>query len=305
MGKIAFVFSGQGAQYPGMGRDIYENLPQARAVFDRFEVLRPGTLDQCFRGDADTLKITSNTQPCMFAMETAVAAALVSGGLRPDAVAGFSLGELSALSCAGALTVEDGFKLVCRRGEIMQAACDGVESGMVAVLRLDAATVEDICKGFSNVWPVNYNCPGQISVAALKNELPAFCAAVKEKGGRAMPLKVAGAFHSPLMKDAARAFAETLKNVTFHAPDITVYSDRTGKPYSGDMADLLAGQICAPVRWQQLIEDMADQGVDRFIEIGPGKTLCGMISRTVKDANVTHCEDMASYNRVLAEVSAC
>ncbi len=305
MGRIAFVFSGQGAQYPGMGREIYETLPTARAMFDRFEVLRPGTLEQCFHGDSDSLKITANTQPCMFAMEVATAAALMADGIRPHAVAGFSLGELSALTCANVLEADDGFGLVCRRGEIMQKACDGAESGMVAVLRLDAETVEDICDSFNSVWPVNYNCPGQISVAALKDELPAFCAAVKEKGGRAMPLKVAGAFHSPLMGNAAREFACELQNVRFHAGDVCVYSDRTGLPYSGDTAELLAMQICSPVRWQQIIEDMAARGADTFIEIGPGKTLCGMISRTLKSARVLHCEDMASYKQVLAEVKSC
>ena len=190
MDRIAFLFSGQGDQYPGMGKDLYESYPEAKEIFDLCDTVRPGTAKQCFSGTEEQLKETRHTQPCLFAMELAAANVLSAHGIHPQAVAGFSLGELAALTFAGIVDVETGFRLVCRRAELMQAAAEKVETSMAAVVKLDNATVERLCARYSAVYPVNYNCPGQISVAGLSSEMADFAVDVKNAGGRAIPLKV-------------------------------------------------------------------------------------------------------------------
>ena len=306
MGRIAFVFSGQGAQYPGMGRELYETVPESAEVFRRLDELRPGTRGQCFDGTVQELAQTVNTQPCMFAVELAAAAALTARGLRCDMAAGFSLGEIAALTFTGAASLEEGFKLVCRRGELMHADAQKYESGMAAVLKLSAEETERLCAKYEHVWPVNYNCPGQISVAGLKDELPALYADIKAAGGRALPLKVAGAFHSPLMSGAAEAFGGVVRAANLKAPEITLYSDCTAEPYSGAFDELLSKQICSPVRWETIVRRMSAAGADTFIELGPGKTLCGLISKTLGDAaRVFHVEDAASLDETVRGVQGC
>lgn len=305
MGKVAFVFPGQGAQYSGMGRDLCENVSAASEIFALADTLRPGTSAQCFTASDDELKETNNAQPCIMAVELAAAAAVIKAGIVPDMVAGFSLGELSALAFSKTLDLEEGFRLVCLRGELMQADAEKFDSGMAAVLKLDSETVEKLCSGYEHVYPVNYNCPGQISVSGLKTELDDFVKSVKAAGGRAIPLKVKGGFHSPFMADASRKFGEALQNSDFHKPTLTVYSDYTGKPYGDDAAVLLERQICSPVRWQDIITDMIRNGVDTFIEVGPGKTLCGLIAKTDSTVRTFNIEDCESLERTVREVSAC
>ena len=285
MGKVAFVFSGQGDQHPGMGKELVEACPVAAAVYEMCDRLRPGTSAQCFSGTAEELMETKNTQPCLFAMELAAAAVLQEKGVKPDAVAGFSLGEVAAATVAGVFDQETGFRLVCRRGQLMQAAADRFDTAMAAVVKLTAAQVQELCSRFSGIYPVNFNCPGNITVSGLASQMPDFSAAVKAAGGRALPLKVKGAFHSPFMQEAANAFQKELDRAVLRKPEIPLYSNLTARPYGDGAVKLLSGQICSPVQWEKLIRNMIADGIDTFIEIGPGRTLTNMIKKTVPEVN--------------------
>ena len=290
MGKVAFVFSGQGDQFPGMGKDLYEKYPVAKKIYDLCDEIRPGTSDQCFNGTEEELKETKNTQPCLYAMELAAASVLMEKGITPDVVAGFSLGEVVAATVSGAFDNETGFRLVCKRGELMQSEAEKLDTSMAAVVKLTPEQVRAVCSKYSDVYPVNFNCPGQITVSGLSSQMTAFFVDVKAAGGRAIPLKVKGAFHSPFMKAAAESFAEELKKAEVKERSITLYSNMTAEPYADDVVGLLSSQICSPVQWETIIRNMVSDGVDTFIEIGPGKTLTNMIqkiSTDVKAVNIT------------------
>ena len=305
MGKIAFVFSGQGAQAPGMGKELYECSAAAKAVFELCDSIRPGTSEQCFNGTKEELTVTANTQPDMFAVEVAAARALVEAGIQPDALAGFSLGEISALAFSGAVSLEDGFKLVCRRGELMQEASNAADSAMVAVVKLPPEKVEELAGQFDKVYPVNYNSPAQTVCAGLSSSMDGFKAAVKAAGGRALPLKVSGAFHSPFMSSAAKGLAEVLAPMEFAAPSCPLYSNVTAQPYEdGQFKDLLSRQVENPVRWQTIVENMIAAGVDTFIEVGPGKTLAGLIGKINSDVRALNVEDAESLKHTIEEVKA-
>lgn len=305
MGKVAFVFPGQGAQYPGMGRELAEASVAAAKVFQIADGIRPGTSRQCFEGDEETLRQTAVTQPCMFAAELAAAAALEEKGIHADMAAGFSLGELAALTFTQVVDISTTFSLVCSRGQLMQQASEQSDTAMAAVVRLDNRTVEAVCSRFSQVYPVNYNCPGQVTVAVSRDQMAPFSAAVKAAGGRAIPLKVSGGFHSPFMNSAAGAFGVLLETIEFHQPCIPLYSNCTGLPYEADPKELLAKQICSPVRWEDAVRHMIASGADTFVEVGPGNTLSGLISRI--DPNVrTFCvSDKASLEACVMEVNKC
>ncbi|MBQ8827561.1 MAG: ACP S-malonyltransferase [Clostridia bacterium] len=302
MGKIAFVFSGQGDQYPGMGKELAEQYGAAKSVFEICDGIRPGTSKQCFFGTEEELKETKNTQPCLFSTELSAAAALVEEGIRPSAVAGFSLGEVAAMTFAGAVSLEDGFAIVCKRGELMQEAADKYDTSMAAVVKLSAETVKEICSRFENVYPVNFNCPGQVTVAALSERMADFSAAVKEAGGRAIPLKVKGAFHSPYMNAASAAFADVLNEKEFVKPEIEIYSNVTAEPYGENIKELLSKQICSPVRWEEIIRNMIESGIDTFIEVGPGKTLKNMIGKISTDVKAYSVSELPL---ILSEVKSC
>ena len=294
MGKIAFVFSGQGDQFPGMGKDLADKYPSAKSVFDMCDGIRPGTSEQCFNGTEEELKETKNTQPCLFAMELAAANVLFDKGVRPEALAGFSLGEVTAATAAGIFDNETGFRLVCKRGELMQTEAEKFDTSMAAVVKLTPEQIQNVCAKYSDVYPVNFNCPGQITVSGLASQMKDFSADVKAAGGRALPLKLKGAFHSPFMNAASEAFRVELENAKINKGNITLYSDLTSMPYTDDVAELLSKQICSPVLWEKIVRNMIADGFDTFIEIGPGRTLTNMIKKISADVKAQTVEEYLS-----------
>lgn len=224
-------------------------------------------------------------------MDLAAARALEEAGIHADFAAGFSLGEVAALTFGGAFSDRDGFAFVCGRASAMQEAAEKKPGAMAAVLKLSNESVEALCKEFDHVWPVNYNCPGQLVVAGEKGELEAFCAKAAQAGGRAVPLAVSGGFHSPLMESAARRLEEALEGIPLQEPRLPVYANCTAQPYGEDRKGLLVRQVKSPVRWQETLENLAAQGVDTFLECGAGKTLCGLVKKTIQGANVFRVED--------------
>ena len=291
MGKIAFVFSGQGAQYTGMGKELYECSPAAKAVFDMADSIRQGTSTQCFEADKETLSITVNTQPCVFTADLAAAAAVAEKGIRPDYLAGFSLGEIAALGFGGVMSYEEAFRLVCKRGELMDKAAKENEGAMVAVMKLTPEKVEELAKQFDSTYPVNYNSPAQTVVATTKENADKLVEAVKAEKGKGVKLAVSGAFHSPFMRSAAEGLGEYLADKELKTPEIPIYSNVTAQPYSGDIKQLIKAQAESPVQWQKTVENLIAEGVDTFIEVGVGKTLAGLIKKINKDVRVFNVEN--------------
>lgn len=279
MGRSAFVFSGQGDQFPGMGKAFFDRYEEAREMFLMFDRIRPGTSGQCFYGTAEELRDTANTQPCLFAMELAAAEVLKAHRILPDAVAGFSLGEVAACTFAGVFTPAQGFSLVIERGRFMADASAQTPSFMAAVLKLDGGTVDKICHQVKDIWAVNFNGPGQTTVAGCPGDQDIFFEKVAAAGGRVIPLEVSGGFHSPLMAAASARFRRTVRQAETGTPDIPIYSNVTGLPCKEEIVSLLPEQIKRPVLWETLVRNMIRDGIDIFIEIGPGSTLSGLIRK--------------------------
>lgn len=294
MGKLAFVFSGQGAQYSGMGESLYSVSPAAKELFDIAEQSRPGTKMQCFSGSEEELKQTKNTQPCIYLTQLSAAYALEEQGIKAEVCAGFSLGEIAALSYAGAYSKETGFQIVTLRGETMQKAAEAHDTAMAAVIKIDPETVKKVCEEFPHVYPVNFNSPVQTVISGSKEELALCKEKLAEFSCRVIDLPVSAAFHSPYMKEASEEFGAKLQEFDIQTPQIPVYANMTGLPYGEDVTETMTEQIQNPVQWVTTIQNMIADGVTDFIEVGPGKTLCGLIKKIDGNVNLYHVEDEES-----------
>ena len=280
----AFVFPGQGAQFVGMGKDLYENNPVAKEMFDKAnEILGFNITDLMFNGTDEDLRQTKVTQPAIF-LHSVILAKTMGDDFNPDMVAGHSLGEFSALVAAGALSFEDGLRLVSARAQAMQKACEKTPSTMAAVLALPDAKVEELCASVTEgvVVPANYNCPGQIVISGSIEGVDAACAKMLEAGAkRALKLKVGGAFHSPLMEPARAELTDAIAHTDFHAPKCPVYQNVNAEPQTDPetIKKNLIAQLTAPVRWTQTIQNMIAAGADTFVEVGPGAVLQGLVKK--------------------------
>ena len=290
----AYVFPGQGAQFPGMGKDLYEASVDAKQMFEKAnEILGFSITDIMFEGTPEQLKETKVTQPAIF-LHSVILAKVLGDAFKPEMVAGHSLGELSALVANGVLTFEDGLKLVSKRALAMQKACEAQESTMAAVLGLDDAVVEEVCASIDGiVVAANYNCPGQLVISGEIEAIDKACEVLTEKGARrALKLPVGGAFHSPLMAPAREELAEAIKNTVFSEPICPVYQNVVAKAVTNpsEIKENLIAQLTAPVRWTQCIQAMIADGGTEFIEVGPGKVLQGLmrkIDRSVAASGAT------------------
>lgn len=287
----AFVFPGQGAQFVGMGKDLYDNNAEARALFEKAnEILGFSITDLMFAGTDEDLRQTAVTQPAIFIHSVLLAKSL-GADFQPDMVAGHSLGEFSALVAAGALSFEDGLRLVAARARAMQKACELTESTMAAVLALPDEKVEEICAGIEGtVVCANYNCPGQLVISGEVAAIDAACEALKAAGAkRALKLKVGGAFHSPCMEPARAELAAAIEATEFHTPVCPVFQNVDALPHT-DPAEIkanLVAQLTAPVRWTQSVRNMIADGATEFVELGPGKVLQGLVAKIDPSASVS------------------
>lgn len=286
----AYVFPGQGAQFTGMGKDLFDTNTQAREMFlQANEILGFDLSRIMFEGSADELKQTNVTQPAVF-LHSVVAAA-VTEGFSPEMVAGHSLGEISALVSNKTLTFEDGLVLVSKRAAAMQKACEQNPSTMAAILGLEDSKVEEICDSIDEVVvAANYNCPGQLVISGSNKGIELACAKMLEAGAkRALPLPVGGAFHSPLMEPARQELAEAIESTIFNQPICPIYQNVDAKPHDdvNEIKANLIAQLTAPVRWTQSVQNMVADGATDFIECGPGKVLQGLVKKIHREANVS------------------
>ena len=305
MSKIAFIFPGQGAQACGMGQDFYEQTETGKRIFDKATELMGFSMPQLCFEENDRLDITEYTQAAMVTASIAMIRVLEENGIKPDVAAGLSLGEYCALAAAGVMSDEDAIRTVRQRGILMQEAVPVGEGAMAAILALDAAAIEEVTGAMEGVWIANYNCPGQIVISGEKAAVEEACEKLKAAGAkRAVMLNVSGPFHSGMLADAGEKLGEVLSQVELHEPQIPYVANVTAQyvKSAAEVKELLTRQVSSSVRWQQSVEAMIADGVDTFIEIGPGKTLAGFmrkISRDVKTLNVEKLEDIGKVAEAL------
>lgn len=290
----AYVFPGQGAQFTGMGKDIYDSNAVAKSLFDQAnDILGFDITKVMFEGTADELKETKVTQPAIFLHSVALATAL-GDSFKPDMVAGHSLGEFSALVANKAMSFENGLKLVSQRALAMQKACEAEPSTMAAILGLDDEVVEEVCGKIEGVVvPANYNCPGQLVISGSIPAVEKACEALKEAGAkRALVLPVGGAFHSPLMEPARQELEEAIKNTSFSNPICPIYQNVTASAISDpiEIQKNLVAQLTAPVKWTQSVKQMIADGASSFVEVGPGKVLQGLVKKVDRAMEVSSAE---------------
>ncbi|MEI7490115.1 MAG: ACP S-malonyltransferase [Bacteroidota bacterium] len=286
----AYVFPGQGAQFVGMGKDLYEKSDSARALFEKAnEILGFRITDLMFAGTDEDLRQTRVTQPAIF-LHSVILASTLGDTFKPDMVAGHSLGEFSALVANKVLSFEDGLRLVFARAQAMQKACETEPSTMAAILGLDDLKVEEICRSIDEiVVPANYNSPGQLVISGSLKGIEIACEKLKAGGARrALPLKVGGAFHSPLMEPARVELAEAINSTVFHEPFCPIYQNATAQRVTDPLKikENLIAQLTAPVLWTQMVQRMIEDGATHFIEVGPGNVLQGLISKIGKEVTV-------------------
>lgn len=305
MSKIAFIFPGQGAQACGMGQDFYEQTETGKRIFDKATELMGFSMTQLCFEENDRLDITEYTQAAMVTASIAMMRVLEENGIKPDVAAGLSLGEYCALAAAGVMSDEDAIRTVRQRGILMQEAVPVGEGAMAAILALDASAIEEVTGAMEGVWIANYNCPGQIVISGEKAAVEDACEKLKAAGAkRAVMLNVSGPFHSGMLADAGERLGEVLSQVELHEPQIPYVANVTAQyvKSAAEVKELLTRQVSSSVRWQQSVEAMIADGVDTFIEIGPGKTLAGFmrkISRDVKTLNVEKLEDIGKVAEAL------
>ena len=305
MSKIAFIFPGQGAQACGMGQDFYEHTETGKRIFDKATELMGFSMPQLCFEENDRLDITEYTQAAMVTASIAMMRVLEENGIKPDVAAGLSLGEYCALAAAGVMSDKDAIRTVRQRGILMQEAVPVGEGAMAAILALDAAAIEEVTGAMEGVWIANYNCPGQIVISGEKAAVEEACEKLKAAGAkRAVMLNVSGPFHSGMLTAAGEKLGQVLSRVELHEPRIPYVANVTAQyvKSAAEVKELLTRQVSSSVRWQQSVEAMIGDGVDTFIEIGPGKTLAGFmrkISRDVKTLNVEKLEDIGKAAEAL------
>ena len=305
MSKIAFIFPGQGAQACGMGQDFYEQTETGKRIFDKATQLMGFSMPQLCFEENDRLDIPEYTQAAMVTASIAMMRVLEENGINPDVAAGLSLGEYCALAAAGVMSDEDAIRTVRQRGILMQEAVPVGEGAMAAILALDAAAIEEVTGAMEGVWIANYNCPGQIVISGEKAAVEEACEKLKAAGAkRAVMLNVSGPFHSGMLTAAGEKLGQVLSRMELHEPRIPYVANVTAQyvKSAAEVKELLTRQVSSSVRWQQSVEAMIGDGVDTFIEIGPGKTLAGFmrkISRDVKTLNVEKLEDIGKAAEAL------
>lgn len=304
--KTAFLFSGQGAQYPGMYKELYESYEEVAVVMNKAdEILGRKITAICFEGTQEELNLTRNTQPCVLATELAAAELLIRNGVEPDAVAGFSLGEYAAVTVAGVISKEDVFPIIQYRADIMQEAVPEGEGGMAAFIGAEQAWLESVCSeiGKEKVSIANYNSPTQIVLAGTRDGIREALERAKRDRVKALPLAVSVPSHCMLMEKAAQLLGNRLLDYSFHQPQIPVYMNYNGEMVENKehIKEFLKLQLSNAVQWVKTLNNMRNAGIDTFIECGPGKVLSGLVKKTLKDVKILHVEDIVSFQEVIRE----